>query len=1067
MKSSTPSFEVKAMRKKPIWLALSLLGLALGSCDPALPSSSSSSPGSSSETSKVETSSSDSEPVSVVSNELISESDGVRTYKIVFSDGTETVYSVKDGADEAKGPDGTYIVEVKKTGTDGNVDTYTIYLTNGTTFTFTVTNGTAAEPSDKVTVSFDANGGKLETTTIEVEKGSTTELPIPTRNGYTFLGWYTEKRIDSACYNNTTPISGDVTLIARWTPIGGDWTTVQSYWVSEMNSTYYSSLLSVEQTYEYEGEFNDFILRLMFASNDPEGSLIKEEFDAWFESLPVLDDIKTYVLTDYEEDLAAFESNAGLSPAYVDGFRAILDEGKAAQTIGELNAAKSRLSNASIFIRQVTNAQTNLEQGTAFYQTAKELLSSALSGYEGFPIDLRGFAEVFRNVFQKLGWNIFDTSALEGEFESALESHNSSGSLFEAVNRLSRYLCNYLTAYQESYYYLEGIGSIIQPFLNDYSDIPSSLPELRDAYFAMMEDFPLVLAEVEQYVGSLQTVTVILDYPFAPGVYPYGTSVFVGSGETIDLANQIYIFPGYELTGLYTDANCETLYNDGSYVIDENAPTLYVGYELVDESAAYDAIKQFGYDYFPMLEQWTVDERVESYRDQGLEAALEGLYQLANEHTDAVNNYFWDAYDQYQSESGNYPDIDASAELQTLDSLLGELGAYLDNGASDLPSFKELYASLTDALVNLAGLFIFDSLNDPNFDYSKQQSIELFENNFQALSIDYPCDVSGQYSAFHDFILARYEEASDYWQIDELGSIADSFLSLIGLSSSSYHDVLNAFIDGFHELNNRFSWEAMSDRFNQIIVSLEELRDGHYTPEEMFEAMYAAAESALSIYEDAQSAAGLDVSVRQVFPFESVLITSGSMVDSPIPAFGDFSAMEQYAIPGYEISGIYADEALTELISDDPIYEFGEILDKQTVYLTYELVDWKSAVPALQKAYEWLFGSAIDDLLEYGFATQEEVDSVVASLSSIESEQAYLAAVDEFESFHLKTMGRQMAAQVEYMVDQAAAIYCYAPEMAEIEYYANLFLTISSTEDFYAAQEATMNWFYAVYPSAN
>ena len=172
------------MRKKPIWLALSLLGLALGSCGPA------------------------SEPVSVVSNELILEKDGARTYKIVFSDGTETVYLVEDGADGAKGPDGTYIEEVKKTGTDGNVDTYTIYLTDGSTFTFTVTNGTAAEPSDKVTVSFDANGGKLETTTIEVEKGSTTELPIPTRNGYTFLGWYTEKRIDSAIYSNATPIVG-------------------------------------------------------------------------------------------------------------------------------------------------------------------------------------------------------------------------------------------------------------------------------------------------------------------------------------------------------------------------------------------------------------------------------------------------------------------------------------------------------------------------------------------------------------------------------------------------------------------------------------------------------------------------------------------------------------------------------------------------------------------------------------------------------------------------------------------------------------------------------------------
>ena len=42
----------------------------------------------------------------------------------------------------AAGADGVGIAKIEKTSSDGNVDTYTITLTNGTTYTFTVTNGT-------------------------------------------------------------------------------------------------------------------------------------------------------------------------------------------------------------------------------------------------------------------------------------------------------------------------------------------------------------------------------------------------------------------------------------------------------------------------------------------------------------------------------------------------------------------------------------------------------------------------------------------------------------------------------------------------------------------------------------------------------------------------------------------------------------------------------------------------------------------------------------------------------------------------------------------------------------
>lgn len=51
---------------------------------------------------------------------------------------TVTVPAPKDGVD---GQDGNGIISIEKTGTEGLVDTYTIYFTNGTTTIFTVTNG--------------------------------------------------------------------------------------------------------------------------------------------------------------------------------------------------------------------------------------------------------------------------------------------------------------------------------------------------------------------------------------------------------------------------------------------------------------------------------------------------------------------------------------------------------------------------------------------------------------------------------------------------------------------------------------------------------------------------------------------------------------------------------------------------------------------------------------------------------------------------------------------------------------------------------------------------------------
>lgn len=53
-----------------------------------------------------------------------------------------------DGADGQDGADGVGIASIAKTGTSGLVDTYTITLTSGSTYTFTVTNGQDGAPGD-------------------------------------------------------------------------------------------------------------------------------------------------------------------------------------------------------------------------------------------------------------------------------------------------------------------------------------------------------------------------------------------------------------------------------------------------------------------------------------------------------------------------------------------------------------------------------------------------------------------------------------------------------------------------------------------------------------------------------------------------------------------------------------------------------------------------------------------------------------------------------------------------------------------------------------------------------
>jgi len=72
-----------------------------------------------------------------------------------------------------KGAAGNDITGIEKTSSSGNVDTYTITLSDGSTETFTVTNGTSIESIEKTSTS-----GLIDTYTITLTDGSTTTFEV-------------------------------------------------------------------------------------------------------------------------------------------------------------------------------------------------------------------------------------------------------------------------------------------------------------------------------------------------------------------------------------------------------------------------------------------------------------------------------------------------------------------------------------------------------------------------------------------------------------------------------------------------------------------------------------------------------------------------------------------------------------------------------------------------------------------------------------------------------------------------------------------------------------------------
>lgn len=88
----------------------------------------------------------------------------VDTYTITLTDGSTSTFEVTNGSN---------IASIEKTATSGLVDTYTVTLTNGSTTTFEVTNGNGISSIDKTGTS-----GLVDTYTITFTNGTTTTFEV-------------------------------------------------------------------------------------------------------------------------------------------------------------------------------------------------------------------------------------------------------------------------------------------------------------------------------------------------------------------------------------------------------------------------------------------------------------------------------------------------------------------------------------------------------------------------------------------------------------------------------------------------------------------------------------------------------------------------------------------------------------------------------------------------------------------------------------------------------------------------------------------------------------------------
>jgi len=146
------------------------------------------------------------------------------------------------------------------------ITTTTIPVSNETT-TISVSNETTTTTTElqEYTVSFNSNGGSSFSSVTDVTSGSTIGLPVPTKTGYDFIGWYLGDSANEMHFTSSDKVYNDLSLYAKWEAkeyiikffdFSGDLIYVET--VNYFNSAHAPYLESVEG-YTFAGWDLDFI----------------------------------------------------------------------------------------------------------------------------------------------------------------------------------------------------------------------------------------------------------------------------------------------------------------------------------------------------------------------------------------------------------------------------------------------------------------------------------------------------------------------------------------------------------------------------------------------------------------------------------------------------------------------------------------------------------------------------------------------------------------------------------------------------------------------------------------
>lgn len=100
-------------------------------------------------------------------------------YTITMSDGNTSTFTVTNGVDGTAAEKGVGVSDISKTGSSDNVDTYLITMTDGTTYTYSVTNGVDGKDAVSIKkVEKTGTVGNVDTYTILMTDGSTFSFTV-------------------------------------------------------------------------------------------------------------------------------------------------------------------------------------------------------------------------------------------------------------------------------------------------------------------------------------------------------------------------------------------------------------------------------------------------------------------------------------------------------------------------------------------------------------------------------------------------------------------------------------------------------------------------------------------------------------------------------------------------------------------------------------------------------------------------------------------------------------------------------------------------------------------------